>query len=103
MRNAGYSSNTGQPDGDLGVYHTATSTGLGGVHYDLALYLGGTGFTTPYTVGRLDLLIYDVDGESTQSELLRAYTADGLTSSAASARSPALLNLPAHCCWRWPG
>ncbi|MFN0078554.1 MAG: PEP-CTERM sorting domain-containing protein [Prosthecobacter sp.] len=77
---ADYSSNTGEPNDDLGVYHTATTTGLGGVHYDLSFYLGGTGFTTPYTVGQLDLLIYDVDGEASQSEKLRAYTAEGLVS-----------------------
>lgn len=91
---ADYSSNTGEPNGDLGVYHTATSTGLGGVHYDMAFYLGGTSFATPYTVGQLDLLIYDVDGEASQSELLRAYTADGLvsyrTSSNAASVTPSI-------------
>lgn len=77
---ADYSSNTGEPDGDLGVYHTATTTGTGGVHYDFEFYLGGTSFSTPYTVGLLELLIYDVDGESSQSEMLRAYTSEGLVS-----------------------
>ena len=77
---ADYSSNSGEPDGDLGVYHTGTTTGLGGVHYDFEFYLGGSDFATPYTMGQLDLLIYDLDGEASQSELLRAYTADGLVS-----------------------
>jgi hypothetical protein len=77
---ADYSTNSGQPNDDLGVYYHGASAGLGGIHYDIEFFLGGSSFSTPYTVGQLDLLLYDVDGESSQSEMLRAYTADGLVS-----------------------
>ncbi|MFZ4767601.1 MAG: hypothetical protein ACOYMN_21855, partial [Roseimicrobium sp.] len=75
-----YSNNLGQPDGDLGVYYHATGAGLGGIHYQMDFYLGGSNFTTPFKVSQLDLMLYDVDGEGVQSEALKAYTADGLVS-----------------------
>lgn len=77
---ADYNSALGQPDGDLGVYYNATGNGLGGVHYQLNFYQSGSNFTTAYTVSDLQLMLYDVDGESTQSEMLKAYAADGLKS-----------------------
>lgn len=71
---------SGEPNDDLGVYYAATATGLGGVHYQMNFYQSGTNFTTPYTISQLQLMLYDVDGESNQSEMLKAYTADGLAS-----------------------
>lgn len=75
-----YSQTYGQPNGDLGLYYTATSYGTGGLHYTLEFFEGGTNFGTSFTVSQFDLLIYDVDGEYRQSEAFRAYFADGLTS-----------------------
>lgn len=77
---ADYSSNTGEPNGDLGVYYEATKLGLGGIHYQLDFYVGGSNFTTRANISQLDLMLYDVDGEATQSEMVKAYAADGLTS-----------------------
>ncbi|WP_038167174.1 PEP-CTERM sorting domain-containing protein [Verrucomicrobium sp. BvORR106] len=75
-----YSQNSAQPNGDLGLYYTATSYGSGGLHYTLEFFKGGTNFSTTFTVSQFDLLIYDVDGEARQTEAFRAYLSDGLTS-----------------------
>ena len=75
-----YSESRGQPAGDLGLYYTANAQGSGGLHYTLEFFKGGTDYKTTLNVSQFDLLIYDVDGESFQSEKFRAYAADGLTS-----------------------
>jgi hypothetical protein len=75
-----YSESRGEPNGDLGLYYQANSYGSGGLSYTLEFFKSGTNFTTTQTISQFDLLIYDVDGESMQSEKFRAYLADGLTS-----------------------
>ena len=81
---ADYSESSGQPNGDLGNRYIASSYGAGGLNYTLNFYLGGSNFTTAFTLTEFDLLLYDVDGENSgaaeQTEAFRAYLSDGLTS-----------------------
>lgn len=72
-----YSSNTGQPDGDLGYLYQANSAGVGGITYNLSFYQGGGTFTENFVVPDFRLMIYDVDGESTQSESVRVNVSQG--------------------------
>ena len=70
--------------GDMGFIVNSTGHGSGGLSYVFQLY-DGTGsnsgsFNTPFAAEELSIMVYDVDGEATQSENLRAYTADGLIS-----------------------
>ncbi|MFT3990330.1 MAG: hypothetical protein QM680_02865 [Luteolibacter sp.] len=72
-----YSSSTNQPNGDLGFVYQADGYGIGGVTYNLSFYQGGGTFSDSLTVNNFRLMIYDVDGESWQSESVRVNIADG--------------------------
>ena len=77
-----YKSTTGtEPNGDLGYlyYHDDGSGGssVGGLFYNLEFFEGGGTFTTPKTMPAFQFLIYDVDGESVQSEAVRVFSLDG--------------------------
>lgn len=72
-----YSSNTGQPDGDLGYLYQANAAGVGGITYNLNFYRGGGTFTNNFVVPDFRLMIYDVDGEATQSESVRVNVSQG--------------------------
>ncbi len=78
-----YSSLPGQPEGDAGVVYTyvgGTNYGPGGLMCTLQFFQGGGTFTTPVVLPEFRLLLYDIDGESVQSESIRVFTADGFTS-----------------------
>jgi hypothetical protein len=73
-----------EPNGDIGFIMTSNSVGTGGLTYLFELF-DGTGansntFTTPLEAELLSIMIYDVDGESSQSETFRAYFSDGFYS-----------------------
>ena len=75
---------TAEPNGDIGFLMTSNQIGSGGLTYLFELFDGTAGssntFLTPYVADLLSIMIYDVDGESSQSETFRAYFADGLFS-----------------------
>ncbi|MFT4177256.1 MAG: hypothetical protein QM627_11445 [Luteolibacter sp.] len=72
-----YSSAVKQPDGDLGFVYQANGYGIGGITYTLDFYQGGGSFTDSLAINNFRLMMYDVDGESWQSESVRVYVADG--------------------------
>jgi len=80
-----YNQTTGaEPNGDIGFMMGSTQVGSGGLTYLFELF-DGTGsnsntFLTPFEASLLSIMIYDVDGESSQSETFRAYLSDGLYS-----------------------
>ena len=73
-----YSQGYGVPDGDLGYLYQSTAAGTGGINYRLEFFVGDGSFTELYDLPYFGLMVYDVDGESTQSEEVRAYESDGL-------------------------
>lgn len=82
-----YSEAAGQPGGDLGFLYSYTggaggtgNYGEGGVTYELSFFSGGGTFTDPYAIPDFRLMIYDIDGEPSQSESVMAFTEDGLVS-----------------------
>jgi hypothetical protein len=76
-----YSQNVvGEPAGDLGIYYRADAAGLGSATYTMSFFDHSSNFTTPVVISSLSMLAYDVDGESWQSEAVRAYYADGFVS-----------------------
>ena len=78
-----YSSLPGQPEGDAGVVYTyvgGTNYGPGGLMCTMQFFAGGGTFTTPVVLPEFRLLLYDIDGETVQSESIRVFTADGFTS-----------------------
>lgn len=77
-----YSQNvTGQPTGDDAVYYLATQAGqAGGLTYKMDFFVSGSNFTTAFVIPQARIMIYDVDGEATQSEAVRAFKVDGLWS-----------------------
>jgi hypothetical protein len=72
-----YSSASGEPSGDLGYRYQANSAGLGGINYKLDFFESGGAFDTAKVLPDLALMIYDVDGEPSQDESVRAYLSDG--------------------------
>lgn len=73
-----------EPNGDIGFMMGSTQVGTGGLTYVFELF-DGTGsssntFLTPYEASLLSIMIYDVDGERSQSETFRAFASDGLHS-----------------------
>jgi hypothetical protein len=72
-----YSSASGEPSGDLGYRYQANSAGLGGINYKLDFFESGGAFNTAKVLPDLALMIYDVDGEPSQDESVRAYLSDG--------------------------
>jgi len=72
-----YGSVTGEPSGDLGYRYQADGYGVGGITYNLGFYQGGGTFSNQLVVNDFRLMIYDVDGESWQSESVRVNTSDG--------------------------
>jgi hypothetical protein len=77
-----YNTAPGGPEGDLGVYYRYNgdlSNPTGGIGYTISFYQGGSNFTTAQTLSNLRFLIYDHDGEPTQSETVRTYLSDGFT------------------------
>lgn len=83
-----YSTNSGQPTGDLGYKYTSTNSyGLGGINYKMDFFESGGSFTTAKALTDFALMIYDVDGEQDisntnnyalrQSEAVRVSMADG--------------------------
>jgi len=77
-----YSQNvSGQPTGDNAIYYVANEAGQsGGLTYKMDFYESGSNFTVPIVIPQARILIYDVDGESIQSEAVRAFKSDGLLS-----------------------
>ena len=77
-----YSQNVaGQPTGDNAIYYLANEAGQsGGLTYKMDFYESGSNFTVPLVIPQARILIYDVDGESIQSEAVRAFKSDGLLS-----------------------
>ncbi len=77
-----YSQNSpGQPAGDTGVvYNAATPGNAGGIVYKMDFYTHSSNFTTRFVIPQARILVYDVDGEATQSEAVRAFKSDGLLS-----------------------
>ena len=72
----------GQPQGDFGVLYRNNGLGSGGIHYDFEFFESGSGFATPATAPDVQLLLYDLDGESgfhTQTESVTARKSDGLS------------------------
>ena len=70
------------PEGDLGVYYRYNgdlNNPTGGIGYTISFYESGSNFTTSKTLSNLRFLIYDHDGEPTQSETIRTYNSDGYT------------------------
>lgn len=72
------SPSTDEPNDDLGHVYIANGAGTGGIDYTIEFFVGGTNFITPFTVEDFRLMIYDVDGESFQSESVTASNDDGL-------------------------
>jgi len=72
-----YSTSNGQPDGDLGYFYQANAAGIGGINYNLNFYRGGGSFSSAFVVPDFRLMIYDVDGEATQSESVRVRVSQG--------------------------
>ena len=76
-----YSSKTGQPDGDLGYLYEYSggknNYGAGGVTYKLDFFTGDGKFKTAFKLSDFRLMIYDVDGEASQSESVRVQDKDG--------------------------
>lgn len=70
----------GEPAGDLGVLYQANGAGVGGATYTLSFFDHDSNFTTPFVVPAMSMMIYDVDGESFQSESVRAFMSDGFVS-----------------------
>jgi hypothetical protein len=77
----------GEPAGDLGLLFSYTggtgpgaNLGAGGVTYHLEFFSGGSGFSDPFSIPDFRLMIYEIDGESTQDEAVAAFDADGLVS-----------------------
>ncbi|TYO90745.1 hypothetical protein [Oceanicella actignis] len=71
-----------EPNDDLGFLYESLDYGFAGIDLTIALFdgtgaLSGT-FSTPFRAAAVELLIYDVDGEPSQSEFLRVWRADGL-------------------------
>jgi hypothetical protein len=73
-----------QPNGDLGYLYEFTSGSnlssgsaarTGGITFNMEFRVGGT--NTPFVVPSFRLLMYDVDGESSQSESVRVFRDDG--------------------------
>jgi len=75
-----YNQALNQPEGDMGLLYYNTGVGSGGLDYLLEFYVGGTNFSTRYTLNQFDLMVYDVDGEANQTESFRTYNSDGLLS-----------------------
>lgn len=77
-----YDSAVGGPAGDLGVYYRFNgdfNNPTGGMAYTISFYQSGSNFTASQTLSDVRFLIYDHDGEPTQSESLRTYRSDGFT------------------------
>ncbi len=73
-----YNATTGvEPNGDLGYGYLANSAGTGGMDYSLNFKQGGSSFANDFVINDFRLMIYDVDGESFQSESVAVSTADG--------------------------
>jgi hypothetical protein len=73
-----------EPNGDIGFILNATAHGTGGLTYIFQLF-EGTGsnsgsFNIPYLAEQIAIMVYDVDGETTQTETFRAFLTDGLLS-----------------------
>jgi hypothetical protein len=73
-----------EPNGDIGFILNATEYGTGGLTYIFELF-DGTGsdsgsFNIPFIAEQLAIMVYDVDGEASQSETFRAFLTDGLLS-----------------------
>lgn len=67
-----------EPNDDLGLVYLANNAGTGGLDYNVQFFVGGSNFTTPFIIEDFRLLIYDVDGESFQSESVASSASDGL-------------------------
>lgn len=78
----GYNTAAGGPEGDLGVYYRYngdTNNITGGIGYTISFYESGSNFTVSKTLSDVRFLIYDHDGEPTQSETIRTYVSDGFS------------------------
>lgn len=72
------SPSTDEPNDDLGHVYLANAAGTGGIDYTIEFFVGGTNFATPFLIEDFRLMIYDVDGEASQSESVTASNNDGL-------------------------
>ena len=78
---ADYKSTTaGSPNGDLGFRYEASAYGEATVTATLKFYESGSNFTTAKVLSSFRLMMYDVDGESVQSEGATFFKDDGLVS-----------------------
>lgn len=75
-----------EPNGDLGLLFQNNGYGVGGIAYEFTLYEGGTNFTRKIVADQIEIMLYDVDGEtasryggSTQTEAIIAKKSDGIT------------------------
>jgi uncharacterized repeat protein (TIGR01451 family) len=89
---------SGEPKGDLGFLYDGVDKNAPGVTLTLSFF-NGTGdlrgkFSEPYVVPDLQLLVYDVDGEPTQTEWFDAFYADGLHSYATGTAAASVTAMP---------
>jgi uncharacterized repeat protein (TIGR01451 family) len=87
-----------QPNGDLGVLYAAGEGDTAGVALTISFFDGtndrrGT-FREACVVPDLQLLVYDVDGEPTQTEWFDAFSADGLYSYATGSATTSVAATP---------
>lgn len=68
---------TYQYNGNRNVNGGNSITTVGGIDYTLTFYVGNGNFSTEIAVPNLRFLMYDVDGETNQSESIRVYQNDG--------------------------
>ena len=82
-----YSGTTGVAGGDLGLLYSyqggagvGGNFGLGSATYNLEFFQGGGNFTNPFAIPDFRIMIYEVDGETTQDEAILILGGDGLVS-----------------------
>lgn len=71
------SATANEPNDDVGFLFLANTPGASGIDYTFEFFVGGTNFSTPFLVPDFRFLIYDVDGDPSQSESVAASTTDG--------------------------
>lgn len=106
-----YTSGASEPNDDLGFLFYGN--GIDAIEDGIVLtfsFFDGTGglsgtFSSPFTIAELEFAIYDVDGESIQSEFFRLAKADGLSSYRLGSGAQALTatDLGSHVLFEGPG
>ncbi|MEC4728104.1 LruC domain-containing protein [Shewanella sp. D64] len=79
-----YKEGAGEPQGDIGFLYETTAPGAAGLIYTFEFFDGTDGlsatFSVPYTIPEFDMIGYDIDGESVQSEQVRVFKSEGFFS-----------------------